>query len=407
MQPMSGVRVLEVAQFTFTPAAGAVLADWGAEVIKVEHAVTGDAQRGLQIGTGGVAQGSFQPLMEHPNRGKRSIGLALENPAARQVLLELAQDSDVFLTNFLPSARARLGIEVEDLRQANPNIIYVRGSAHGPRGPEAGKGGYDGSTFWSRSGSAMGSTPPDSPRVISQPAGAYGDSMGGMTIAGGIAAALFARDRTGTPSVVDVSLLSLGVWATALSVNNALLTGEVPPVASLDSGSSNMFNPTIGNYRTSDGRWINLTMLQPGRYWADLCRHIDREDLIDDERFDSSEKLMAQAAEAGQLIAEAFALQPYSYWLSKLQTLEGQWAPNNNALEVGQDSQVRANQYIVPVVDAEGNERELVASPVQFDERPPSVTRAPLFAEHTDDLLRELGRTEDEIIKLKIDGAVT
>jgi crotonobetainyl-CoA:carnitine CoA-transferase CaiB-like acyl-CoA transferase len=407
MQPMSGVRVLEVAQFTFTPAAGAVLADWGAEVIKVEHAVTGDAQRGLQIGTGGVAQGSFQPLMEHPNRGKRSIGLALENPAARHVLLELAKDSDVFLTNFLPSARARLGIEVEDLRQANPNIIYVRGSAHGPRGPEAGKGGYDGSTFWSRSGSAMGSTPPDSPRVIGMPAGAYGDSMGGMTIAGGIAAALFARDRTGTPSVVDVSLLSVGAWATALSVNNALLTGEVPPVAPLDSGSSNGFNPTIGNFRTSDGRWINLTMLQPGRYWADLCRHIDREDLIDDERFDSGEKLMARAAEAGQLIAEAFALKPYSYWLSKLQTLEGQWAPNNNALEVGQDPQVRANQYIVPVVDAEGNERELVASPVQFDERPPSVTRAPQFAEHTDDLLRELGRTEEEIIKLKIDGAVT
>jgi crotonobetainyl-CoA:carnitine CoA-transferase CaiB-like acyl-CoA transferase len=407
MQPMSGVRVLEVAQFTFTPAAGAVLADWGADVIKVEHAVTGDAQRGLQIGTGGVAQGSFQPLMEHPNRGKRSIGLALENPAARQVLLELAKDSDVFLTNFLPSARTRLGIEVEDLRQANPDIIYVRGSAHGPRGPEAGKGGYDSSTFWSRSGSAMGSTPSDSPRVIDMPAGAYGDSMGGMTIAGGIAAALFARNRTGIPSVVDVSLLALGAWATALSVNNALLTGDVPPVAPLGSGSGSPFNPAIGNFRTSDHRWINLTMLQAGRYWADLCRHLDREDLVKDERFDSAEKLMARAVEAGELVAEAIAAKPYAYWLQKLQTLEGQWAPNSNAVEVGQDPQVRANQYIVPVVDAEGNQRELVASPVQFDENPPTVTRAPQFAEHTDDLLREMGRTEEEIIKLKIDGAVT
>src|ERR1700737_266338 len=106
VQPMKGVRMLEVAQFTFTPAAGAVLADWGADVIKVEHAVTGDAQRGLQIGTGGVARGSFQPLMEHPNRGKRSIGLALEHPAALAILLELARHSDVFLTNFLPGARA-------------------------------------------------------------------------------------------------------------------------------------------------------------------------------------------------------------------------------------------------------------------------------------------------------------
>jgi crotonobetainyl-CoA:carnitine CoA-transferase CaiB-like acyl-CoA transferase len=404
---MSGVRVLEVAQFTFTPAAGAVLADWGADVIKVEHAVTGDAQRGLQIGTGGIAQGSFQPLMEHPNRGKRSIGLVLENPAARQVLLELARDSDVFLTNFLPGARRRLGIEVEDLRLANPDIIYVRGSAHGPRGPEAGRGGYDSSIFWSRSGSAMGATPPDSPRVIDMPAGAYGDSMGGMTIAGGIAAALFARHRTGTPSVVDVSLLALGAWATALSVNNALLTGDVPPVPPLTSASANGFNPIIGNFRTSDNRWINLTMLQAGRYWADVCRHLDREDLIEDERFDSAEKLMARATEAGQLVAEAFAAKPYAYWLEKLQTLEGQWAPNNNAVEVGQDPQVRANQYIVPVVDAEGTERELVASPVQFDECAPTISRAPQFAEHTDDVLRELGRTEDEILQLKIDGAVT
>src|ERR1700685_3225374 len=248
LQPMAGVRVLEVAQFTFTPAAGAVLADWGAEVIKVEHAVTGDAQRGLQIGAGGARAGSFQPLMEHPNRGKRSIGLALETPGGHEVLLELARTSDIFLTNFLPGARQRLKIEVEDLRAVNPRIIYVRGSAHGQRGPDALKGGYDGSTFWSRAGSAMGATPPDSPRLIGMPAGAYGDSMGGMTIAGGISAALFAREKTGEPSVGDVSLLHVGTWATALSVNNALLTGEAPPAAPLNLNIA-MFNPLVATYR--------------------------------------------------------------------------------------------------------------------------------------------------------------
>jgi crotonobetainyl-CoA:carnitine CoA-transferase CaiB-like acyl-CoA transferase len=405
--PMSGVRVLEVAQFTFTPSAGAVLADWGADVIKVEHAVTGDAQRGLQVGTGGAAVGSFQPLMEHPNRGKRSIGLALEHPAARHVLLDLARDSDVFLTNFLPGARAKLGIEVDDLRSANPKIIYVRGSAHGQRGPEAASGGYDGSAFWSRAGSAMGSTPQDAPQAVRMPAGAYGDSLGGMTLAGGIAAALFARDRTGVPSVVDVSLLSVGIWATALSVNTALLTGVAPARYPLHGPGSSAFNPTIGNFRTSDHRWINLTILQPGRYWADLCRHLDLEHLITDERFDSAEKLFRRAAEAGELIAEAIVAQPYAHWLQRLQTLEGQWAPNSNALEVGQDQQVRANGYVVPVVDADDKERELVASPVQFDETPPTLTRAPKFAEHTDEVLREIGRTEDEILQLKIDGAVT
>ncbi len=405
--PMTGVRVLEVAQFTYTPSAGAVLADWGADVIKVEHAVTGDAQRGLQIGTGGVATGRFQPLMEHPNRGKRSIGLALEHPQARAVLLELARHSDVFLTNFLPDARKKLGIEVEDLRSANPRIIYVRGSAHGQRGPDAHQGGYDGSTYWSRAGSAMGLTPSDSPKVINPPAGAYGDSLGGMTIAGGVAAALFARERTGEPSVVDVSLLGLGTWATALSVNNALLTGEVPPVAPLAGPATNPFNPTIGNYRTSDGRFVNLMMLQPGRYWADLCRHLDREDLVSDERFDSGEKLITNALEAGEYVADAIASKPYDFWMERFKTLEGQWAPNQTALELGNDPQVRANGYIVAVVDADGNQRELVANPVQFDETPPTLTRGPQFAEHTDAILAELGRNQDEIIDLKIAGAVT
>jgi crotonobetainyl-CoA:carnitine CoA-transferase CaiB-like acyl-CoA transferase len=403
---MKGVRVLEVAQFTFTPAAGAVLADWGADVIKVEHAVTGDAQRGLQIGTGGARVGSFQPLMEHPNRGKRSIGLALETPEAHAVLMELAATSDVFLTNFLPDARKRLKIEVEDLRAVNPKIIYVRGSAHGQRGPDALKGGYDGSTFWSRAGSAMGTTPPDSPRLIGMPAGAYGDSMGGMTIAGGISAALFARERTGEPSVVDVSLLSVGAWAMALSVNNALLTGEVQPVAPLGATGSIGVNPTIGNFRTSDGRWINFTMLQPGRYWADVCKHLDLGHLVSDERFDTAEKLMANASQAGALVAERIATESYAFWLDRFQTLEGQWAPNQDPLEVGHDPQIQANGYVVDVTDLEGNQRQLVANPVQFDETPPNIKRGPQFAEQTDDILRELGHSEDHIIDLKIAGAV-
>jgi len=399
--------MVEVAQFTFTPAAGAVMSDWGAEVIKVEHAVTGDAQRGLRLGTGGVAVGSFQPLMEHPNRGKRSIGLALENPEGHAVLMDLCKDADVFLINFLPDARRRLHLEVEDIRKANPKIIYVRGSGHGQRGPDAEKGGYDGSTFWCRMGSAWATTPSDSPRVINQPGGAYGDSMGGMTIAGGIAAALFARERTGEPSVVDVSLMSIGAWAFALSIGNAALSGEEMAPPPLDSPMNLAVNPTIGTFKTSDGRWINFTMLQPGRYFADVCRHLGLEHLIDDERFNTAEKLMANALEAGQYVRETIASKPYSYWIEHLKTMEGQWAPIQGPLEIVADPQMEANGYILPVTDVEGNERKLVASPVQFDETPPVLTRAPQFAEHTDDILRELGRNEDEIIQLKIVGAVT
>ena len=239
IRPMEGVRILEVAQFTFVPAAGAVLADWGAEVIKVEHAEHGDAQRGLsRLMDMPVGAGSFAPLMEHPNRGKRSIGLALERPEALQVLHELIASSDVFLTNFLPAARRRLGIELEDVRAVNPDIIYVRGSGFGNAGPDSEKGGYDSTAFWARGGSALGTTPIEFDGLCKMPAGAYGDSLGGMTIAGGIAAALLARERTGETSVVDVSLLGVGAWANALSVGFALLEGGPQPERKPSSGSA-------------------------------------------------------------------------------------------------------------------------------------------------------------------------
>ena len=304
-KPMEGIRVLEVAQFTFVPAAGAVLADWGADVIKVEHPETGDAQRGLVkvLGLDTVVKGSsFVPIMEGPNRGKRSIGLALDKPEAMSVLHELVKDSDVFLTNFLPRARAKLGIDVADIQAVNPDIIYVLGSGFGYTGPEADKGGYDSTAYWARGGSGDAVTPPGSDAFIGMPTGAYGDSIGGMTIAGGVAAALFARGQTGQPSVVDVSLLGVGAWATQFKTNLSLMAGgPLPKVEAPKHGSAS--NPLAAAYRTADDRWMMLTMLQPGRYWPEFCRAVGREELATDERFDSAEKIMANALEASEIVA--------------------------------------------------------------------------------------------------------
>jgi crotonobetainyl-CoA:carnitine CoA-transferase CaiB-like acyl-CoA transferase len=406
IRPMDGVRVLEVAQFTFVPAAGAVLADWGADVIKVEHAETGDAQRGLSALMGmPVGTGSFAPLMEHPNRGKRSIGLALEQPEALDVLHELIRTSDVFLTNFLPRARRRLGIELEDVRKINPGIIYVRGSGFGATGPDSEKGGYDSTAFWARAGSALGTTPVDYDGLCVMPAGAYGDSLGGMTIAGGIASALFARERTGETSVIDVSLLGVGAWANALSVGFALLEGGPPERRA--PGNSARTNPLVGNYRTADDRWLVLAMLQPGRYWPEFCRHIGREDLITDERFATTEALMGNAPVAADIVQDVLATRPLAEWVARFAGMEGQWAVAQDPWEVGQDPAVRANGLIAEVIDSEGTPRELVANPVQFDEKPAQITRAPQFAEHTDEILRALGKSDDELIDLKISGAVT
>ncbi|EME67316.1 L-carnitine dehydratase/bile acid-inducible protein F [Rhodococcus ruber BKS 20-38] len=404
---MSGVRVVEVAQFTYVPVAGAVLADWGAEVIKIEHAVSGDAQRGLQNVGGVEVAGGFFPLMEHPNRGKRGIGLALENPDALEVLYDIVRNSDVFVTNFLPEARRRLKIDVEDIRAVNPDIIYVRGSALGSRGPEANNGGYDAPSFWFRGGSSAGVTWAGLDGMVAQPGPAWGDTIGGMNIAGGIAAALFSRSQTGEPSIVDVSLLASGAWANALSIDIALAGGTIIAGQDPTNPPGAPGNPLVGTYSTQDGRYLNFCMLQPGRYWADLCRHLDRPDLISDQRFDTTEKLMTNWQDAVKEVAAEIGSRPYAEWIERFKDLEGQWAPVQNALEVGHDVQLRANGHIATVLDDAGNEHELVTSPVQFDESPATPRRAPHFAEHTDEILRELGADDDRIIALKIAGAVT
>jgi crotonobetainyl-CoA:carnitine CoA-transferase CaiB-like acyl-CoA transferase len=406
-RPMQGVKVVEVAQYTFVPSAGAILAEWGAEVIKIEHAIAGDAQRGLTNIGAVSAGGRFAPIIEHPNHNKRSIGLALEQPSSTPVLHELVRRSDVFLTNFLPEARARLSIDVDDIRAVNPQIIYVRGSALGARGEAKTRGGYDSITYWARGGSAAGVTPPNVDSMLGMPAPAYGDSIGGMTIAGGISAALFARERTGEPSVVDVSLLSVGAWANGLAVDTSLMTGNPWQAAEVSDRYGAPTNPISGMYRTKDDRWIAFGMLQPGRYWKDFCEHLGRPDLISDHRFDTADKVMANAIEAGEIIATELAAAPLAHWKERFATMEGPWEPAQDSVEVGGDAQLLANGYIAEVTDVDGQDQRLLASPVQFDENPAVLTRAPQFAEHSDEILAELGFTSEQIIELKIAGAVS
>ena len=247
----------------------------------------------------------------------------------------------------------------------------MRGSGFGSSGPDSEKGGYDSTAFWARGGSALGTTPTEFDGLCKMPAGAYGDSLGGMTIAGGIAAALLARERTGATSVVDVSLLGVGAWANALSVAFALLTGAPPERG--PSTNSARTNPLVGNYRTADNRWIVLAMLQPGRYWPEFCRRVDREDLITDVRFATVDALTANAAQAAEILQKVIAGRTLGEWTSQFAGMEGQWGVAQDAWEVGQDPALRANGMIAEVVDIDGTRRELVANPVQFDETPPAL----------------------------------
>lgn len=400
---MSGIRVVEVAAWTYVPVAGAVLAEWGADVIKIEHPETGDPQRGLAAmglvptGPGGVAH-----MVELPNRGKRSVGLDLKSPEGRDLLLQMVARADVFLTNFRPQARRKLRIDVDDIRAVNPNIIYARGSGHGQRGPEAERGGYDGCTFWGRGGPAdIISNPDDYP--ISQPGPAFGDVIGGLTIAGGVSAALFHRQRTGEALVVDNSLLATSMWATSATSLAAGLFG----FSRMPRGNRRAVpNPIVNTYRTSDRRYLSFVMLESDRYWADLVDKIGHPELADDPRFSDAASRAAHSEECVDMLDEIFASRPFAEWKEILLGVDGVWAPVQTAAEVLEDPQSLANGYVREVVAASGTTYRIVPSPLQFDEEPPDLTPAPEHGQHTDEVLGELGLSMDEILDLKVKGAV-
>ncbi len=404
-QVMNGVRILEVAEHTFVPAASALLSDWGADVVKIEHIERGDAMRGLA--STGVTEipGDVHILLEHSNRGKRSLGLDLTKPEGLDILYKLATTADVFLTNKLGRVLRKLKIDVDDIRAHNPKIIYVRGTGQGSRGPDADKGSYDSLAFWARSGTAMGVMDPDHTRVPHPPGPGFGDSIGAMTIAGGIMGALYHRERTGEAPVVDVSLLGSGMWAMGQGIGLAIATNRASMMPS--AASMTRRNPLVANYRTKDDKWIALCCLQGGHYWPPMCEAIGRPELVTDPRFADHDSLLEHGGEAIAILTDVFAERTVAEWREALDDFIGQWTVVQDALEVASDRQSIANDYVQPCKTAAGVPFQLVTSPVQFDDEPNPPGRAPEFNEHGEEILTELAELDwDTIIDLKVRGVV-
>nr|WP_281061380.1 CoA transferase [Sphingobium sp. Sx8-8] len=399
---MAGVRVIEVAMWAFVPSAGGILSDMGADVIKIEPPA-GDPIRGLA--THGLRPGSgpFNLSFETYNRGKRSVTLDLSIEGALDVLDRMLEGADVFLTNILPPARRKMGIDIDDIRARHPHIIYAVGNAAGRHGPDGEKGGYDAITFWARGGIADSVTPAELDYPLAMPSGAFGDTTSGSALAGGIAAALYQRAATGKAAVVDVALLGASMWSMQSHITQALYQG-------LDAlpkrGRTVMPNPLVNNYRTSDGRYLALCMLQGQRYWPGFCAAIGEPQLATDPRFAEEE---ARSANLEACVAEldaVFSRQPLAEWKQRLALQPGQWDVVQRPGELQDDPQVAANGYLQQVDYGEGHSLRMVSAPTQFDGRPLSPRPAPEKGAHNDEVLAELGYDEDAIIDLKVAGVV-
>ncbi len=406
MQPsvdvFGGVRIVELAQWVFVPVAGALMADWGAEVIKIEHPQGGDGYRGLVLP--GADTSAVNYSMEMANRNKKSVAIDLKTDAGRAVLLKIIEGADVFLTNFLPSVLDRLGLGVDELRAINPRLIYARGHGYGVRGADADTPAYDSTSFWARGAIEETLAPQGLPEPIPQ-RGAVGDRYAGTQLAFGIAGALFRRERSGEGSVVDVSLLGTALWMIGSDALSQM-QGAYRQSAPLGQPRTSLPNPLAANYKCADGRWLMICCLQPDKYWVDVCALLDRADLLTDARFGSMKDRAANSAALVPELEAAFATRPLAEWRTPLDAARVPWGPYQRIDELLEDPAVVANGYIGSASRPDGSTFPLPAGAVQFDEQPAALHACPELGGDTDAVLASLGYSWDDIVALKMSGAV-
>ena len=396
--PMEGIRVVEVGLWVAGPSAAAVLGDWGADVIKIEPP-NGDPFRGLLSAFGG--DGSSPPF-ELDNRNKRSVGLDLSTDDGRRVAAQLVDHADVFVTNARMVALERAGLDYESVSARNPRLVYASVSGYGTEGDERDRAAYDVGAFWSRAGVAAALTPDGLDLPYQR--GGMGDHMAGMAAAGAVAAALLARERTGEGQLVSTSLLRIGMYMIGWDLSMSLRLG-IPTVPMSVKAPP---NPLINAYTAGDGRRFWMLGLQADRHWPDVLRAIERPEWADDPRFNTIEVRWVNSAELVTELSAVFATKPLAEWADIFDCEDVWWAPVQHAHDVVSDPQAQAAGGYVSVPTADGGDPvTMVASPVDFHGTPWAPrSMPPEFAQHTEEVLLELGYDWDEIIRLKDAGAI-
>lgn len=380
--PVAGVKVVELGVWVAGPAAGGILADWGADVIKIEPP-TGDPARmfGRMLG----CDLGLNPPFEMDNRSKRSVVLDLGTDAGRGTAFELLADADVFLTNVRPGALQRLGLDFESVSAANPRLVYGLITGYGEDGPDADRAAFDVAAFWSRAGVAHLLTRPGDTPPFQR--GGMGDHSAGMTMAAAVCAALLARERTGTGQLVTTSLYRQGAYTVSFDLNTYLMSGQPIAIGQRET----MGNPCMNNYAAADGRRFWIVGLEPERHWPALCRAVGRPEWRDDPRFADAR---ARAVNSTVLIAaldEIFATRPLDEW-AQVFACEPDffWSPINTLEDVVADEQFHAAGGIVDVPDGDAAV-PMVATPADFHGTPWAPrSAAPELGQHTEEVLADL-----------------